>query len=69
MCCSISSIGRVMHLRHLAVNAQSAQVTLKRLDLAFKAYLRRTEAGEEPGFPRFKAKDAQGAGAPTSSRG
>jgi putative transposase len=36
-------------------------VTLKRLDLAFKAFFRRVTAmvaaGEEPGFPRFKAKD------------
>jgi putative transposase len=30
---------------------------LKRLDLAFKAFFRRIRAGEEPGFPRFKAKE------------
>lgn len=41
----------------LAVNAQSAQVTLKRLDLAFGAFFRRVKAGEEPGFPRFKSRD------------
>jgi hypothetical protein len=42
---------------YLAVNAQSAQVTLKRLDLAFNAFFRRIGAGGEPGFPRFKTKD------------
>ena len=37
------------------VNAQSLQVTLKRLDLAYQAFFRRVKAGEEePGFPRFK---------------
>ncbi len=38
-----------------AVNAQSAQVTLKRLSLAFEAFFRRVKKGETPGFPRFKA--------------
>ena len=36
------------------MNAQSGQVTLKRLDLAFKAFFRRIKNGEKPGFPRFK---------------
>jgi putative transposase len=37
------------------VNAQSLQVTLKRLDLAYQAFFRRIKAGVgEPGFPRFK---------------
>ncbi len=36
------------------VNAQSLQVTLKRLDLAFAAFYRRVKVGETPGFPRFK---------------
>ena len=38
-----------------AVNAQSLQVTLKRLDLAYAAFFRRVKAGEKAGFPRFKA--------------
>ncbi len=38
-----------------AVNAQSLQVTLKRLDLAYAAFFRRVKAGETAGFPRFKA--------------
>jgi putative transposase len=37
------------------LNAQSCQVTLKRLDLAFQHFFRRVKAGEKPGFPRFKA--------------
>ena len=40
-----------------ACNAQSLQVTLKRLDLAFKAFFRRCKAGEKAGFPRYKTKD------------
>lgn len=39
-----------------AVNAQSLQVTLKRLSLAYAAFFRRVAAGgEKPGFPRFKS--------------
>lgn len=37
------------------VNAQSEQVTLKRLDLAFQHFFRRVKNGETPGFPRFKS--------------
>ena len=37
------------------INAQSLQVTLKRLDLAFQAFYRRLRNGEKPGFPRFKS--------------
>lgn len=40
---------------YAALNAQSAQVTLKRLDLAFQAFFRRVKAGETAGFPRFKS--------------
>jgi putative transposase len=42
---------------YAAINAQSSQVTLKRLDLAFAAFFRRCKAGQTPGFPRFKAFD------------
>jgi putative transposase len=39
-----------------ALNAQSCQVTLKRLDLAFKAFFQRVKSGEKKaGFPRFKS--------------
>ena len=37
------------------LNAQSEQVTLKRLALAFDAFFRRLKTGEKPGFPRFKS--------------
>ena len=41
-----------------ALNAQSEQVTLIRLDLAFQHFFRRVKSGEEkPGFPRFKSLD------------
>ncbi|MFO8004072.1 RNA-guided endonuclease InsQ/TnpB family protein [Thioalkalivibrio sp.] len=36
------------------LNAQSEQVTLKRLDWAFQHFFRRVSNGETPGFPRFK---------------
>ena len=37
-----------------SLNAQSEQVTLKRLHLAFQHFFRRVKKGETPGFPRFK---------------
>ncbi|WP_134439916.1 RNA-guided endonuclease InsQ/TnpB family protein [Methylacidiphilum caldifontis] len=37
-----------------SVNAQSEQLTLKRLDLAFRHFFGRVKNGEKPGFPRFK---------------
>lgn len=41
-----------------ALNAQSEQVTLKRLDLAFKSFFQRVKQGKaKAGFPRFKAFD------------
>ena len=39
------------------LNAQSLQVTAKRVDLAFQAFFRRVKEGEEPGYPRFKSPD------------
>ena len=39
-----------------ALNAQSCQVTLKRVDLAFQSFFRRIREGaSRPGFPRFKS--------------
>ncbi|WP_431857272.1 RNA-guided endonuclease InsQ/TnpB family protein [Azospirillum sp.] len=55
-CKSLTQI-RHEHLEYLALNAQSAQVTLKRLDKAFAAFFRRVKAGQTPGFPRFKGRD------------
>src|SRR3954470_13318145 len=42
---------------YLGLNAQSLQVTLKRLDLAFGHFFRRVKAGETPGYPRFKGRN------------
>ncbi|MEK7483022.1 MAG: transposase, partial [Planctomycetota bacterium] len=40
------------------LNAQSEQLTLKRLDLAFKSFFRRLkESSQKAGFPRFKSSD------------
>jgi putative transposase len=39
------------------VNAGSAQMTLFRLDQSFQNFFRRVKAGEQPGYPRFKARD------------
>lgn len=36
-------------------NCSSQQMTLRRLDKAFKAFFRRVKAGDEPGYPRFKS--------------
>ncbi len=41
--------------RYAGLNAQSAQVTLHRLHLAFAAFFRRCKSGEKPGFPRFRS--------------
>jgi transposase len=47
---------RADHPEYRALNAQSAQVTLKRLELAFAAFFRRVkESGKDPGFPRFRS--------------
>lgn len=56
-CRSLTEI-RADHAEYAALNAQSAQVTLKRLDWAFGAFFRRVKQGaREPGFPRYKSYD------------
>jgi putative transposase len=39
------------------LNASSAQMTLFRLDQSFQNFFRRVKAGEQPGYPRFKARN------------
>jgi putative transposase len=39
------------------INFSSAQATMRRLDKAFQGFFRRVEAGEQPGYPRFKGHD------------
>src|SRR5437763_10859816 len=36
------------------VHSQVLQNVAVRIDLAFKAFFRRVQAGEEPGYPRFR---------------
>ena len=36
-------------------NCSSQQITLRRLDKAFKAFFERVKRGQSPGFPRFKS--------------
>src|SRR6266516_370257 len=38
------------------VNSQVVQDAVKRVDLAFAAFFRRCEAGEQPGYPRFRSR-------------
>jgi putative transposase len=42
---------------YAGLNAQSSQVTIKRLDLAYQVFFRRVKSGQKPGFPRFKSFD------------
>src|SRR5690348_11180318 len=55
-CRSLTQVRRE-NPEYVGVNAQSLQATLKRLDLAFRAFFRRVKAGGTPGFPRFKGRD------------
>ncbi|MBX7220121.1 MAG: transposase [Blastocatellia bacterium] len=56
-CKSVTEIRAGMP-EYAALNAQSLQVTLKRLDLAFAHFFRRVREGAaSPGFPRFKSFD------------
>jgi len=38
------------------VNSQVLQDAVKRVDLAFAAFFRRCEAGEKPGYPRYRSR-------------
>ena len=55
-CKSVTAI-RLDDPTYRGLNAQSLQVTLKRLDRAFQNFFRRVKAGQTPGFPRFKNRD------------
>ena len=39
----------------VSLGSHALQQTLRRLDLAFQAFFRRVEAGQAPGFPRFRS--------------
>jgi putative transposase len=55
-CKSVTAI-RLDDPAYRGLNAQSLQVTLKRLDRAFQNFFRRVKSGQTPGFPRFKNRD------------
>jgi putative transposase len=48
------TINRKTNLFLAVTNCQSCQATLRRLDKAFQSFFRRINAGENPGYPRFK---------------
>lgn len=58
--CKIHTLWRSRRAAHhlFNSNAQSEQVTIKRVDRAFEGFFRRLKQGDrKPGFPRFKAFD------------
>jgi len=54
-CKSLTQV-RAEHAEYRAVNAQSLQVTLDRLNKAFESFFRRVKEGQAPGFPRFRSR-------------
>jgi putative transposase len=40
-----------------ALNCSATQDVLRRLDKTFKAFFKRCQSGEKPGYPRFKGRD------------
>ncbi len=56
--CKSLTVIRADDADYRGLNAQSAQITLRRLDEAFDHFFRRCrEGGEKKGFPRFKSRD------------
>jgi len=55
-CRSVTQI-RNEHPEYKAINAQSLQITLRRLHLGYQGFFRRVKRKEKAGFPRFKAFD------------
>lgn len=54
-CASLTQIRAELPEDWALMNCSSQQITLRRLDKAFKAFFRRVARGETPGFPRFKS--------------
>lgn len=46
---------RAENPEYQALSYNAAAMTLRRLDIAFSAFFRRTKSGDTPGFPRFKS--------------
>ncbi len=47
---------KVDHPEYREVHSLTLQNVVLRVELAFKAFFRRVQAGENPGYPRFKGK-------------
>lgn len=54
-CRSLTFLRSEMSEWSSAANCSSQQLTLRRLDKAFAVFFRRVNAGDKPGFPRFKS--------------
>lgn len=54
-CKALTQIRAEMPQDWALTNCSSQQITLRRLDKAFKAFFARCAAGQAPGFPRFKS--------------
>ncbi len=47
---------KIDHPEYREIHSQTLQNVVLRVDLAFRAFFRRVQAGEKPGYPRFKGK-------------
>ena len=54
-CASLTQIRAELPEDWATVNCSSQQITLRRLDKAFKAFFARCARGQAPGFPRYKS--------------
>jgi putative transposase len=54
-CGSLTQVRSELPEDWAAMNCSAQQITLRRLDKAFKAFFERCRRGQSPGFPRFKS--------------
>lgn len=54
-CASLTQIRNELPDDWATANCSSQQITLRRLNKAFQSFFRRVQAGQTPGFPRFKS--------------
>lgn len=54
-CKSLTQVRSELPEDWAAMNCSSQQITLRRLDKAFRAFFERCRRGQAPGFPRFKS--------------
>jgi putative transposase len=54
-CASLTQVRGELPEEWASMNCSAQQVTLRRLDKAFKAFFERCRRGQAPGFPRFKS--------------